>query len=213
MHDLRFYQALNPLRKIFWGVLLLVLHLNISLTTNGHGYKFDLLNDFIGAILVAIGVFRLADFRVSHAYVSWMKFLKVMAVIGILLGLLDHFVFEMSPAWHFLRTFLQLLNLIALIGFCRCMRWLCEEYGAEIPARSWAFTELLFLLIYLLPVGALYIAVLAALISQSSFNIQLPPAMIIVLFAALIVPLIHFFISTSRMKAAALGDLADHSPE
>jgi len=212
MHDLRFYQALNPLRKIFWGVLLVVFHLNISQTQNGRGFKFDLLNDFIGAILIALGVFRLADFTVSHTYASWMKFLKVVAVIGIFRGLLDHFVFEVSPEWHFFMEFLKLLNLIALIGFCRCMRWLCAEYAADVPARSWAFTELLFSLIYLLPVGAFYLAVMVALLTKSSFNIQLPPAIIIVLFAALIVPLIHFFISTSRMKTAALEDMADHSP-
>ena len=52
-------QAITPLRLIFWGGLLCIFDFHLTQTTNGHGFKFDVLSDALGSILIAVGVFRL----------------------------------------------------------------------------------------------------------------------------------------------------------
>ena len=94
--------------------------------------------------------------------------------------------------------------LIAVLVFCVAMRWLSTEADLETAARSWTTTIWLVTLIYLIPLGFFYIAATVALVTGTSFNINLGPAGLLLL-PVFCLPLIHLFISTSRMRSEAEG--------
>ena len=58
LYDIR--SAVRPLRLIFWGGVVWILDFKI----NG----FDLLNDVVAALLVAVGVYRLARIDAGERY-------------------------------------------------------------------------------------------------------------------------------------------------
>jgi hypothetical protein len=59
---------ITPLRLIFWGGLLCLIDITMTQRINGVSFKFDLLDDFLGMVLVTIGVFRLSRFAPSRSY-------------------------------------------------------------------------------------------------------------------------------------------------
>jgi hypothetical protein len=84
------------------------------------------------------------------------------------------------------------------------MRWFCEQARLARSVASWRLTTTLFVVIYLLPLGFFYLAAAWAIATGSSFHINLGAGGLLLLpiFA---VPLIHLFVSTSRMRHEAEG--------
>lgn len=211
-------QAITPLRLIFWGALLCVFDFNLSETTNGQGFTFDVLSDVVGTIMIAVGVFRLSALPVHDRYASAtqrdpyasagqrsryagaMKFVLVVSILAVVDALQAHFTPPLLPL--VLLNLWGLLNLAAIVTFCIAMRWFCEAAHLDRASRSWSTTTKLFVCIYLIPLGLVYIVGILALAARAHFDIDLGPAALIVLpiFA---IPLIHLFMSTSRMKRAA----------
>jgi hypothetical protein len=183
---------------VFWGGILCVFDLTITSTHNGHGFKFDFLNDALGAFLIALGVFRLAAIPVHDRYAGAMRFVQIMSVIAVLDAVREHFVTPLPPAVSFLLSVLGFINLGAVISFCVCMRWFCEQARLDRSVASWRLTTMLFVVIYLLPLGFFYLAAAWAIATGSSFHINLGVAGLFVL-PVFAVPLIHLFVSTSRM--------------
>jgi hypothetical protein len=198
--DLR--RVRGPLRLIFWGALLCLLDFSFTSTTNGEGFKFDILNDFLGMILISVGIFRLAGLTVTRSYARAMIFLRIVTVLSTVKAFFDHFIFSAPPALNFLQTTYGLFELAAIIVFCLTMRLVCVREGLEGPAASWKTTTILFVIIYALPLGAFYLAAAGAILLGESFNINLGMAGL-ALIPVFFIPLIHFFISTSRMSRAA----------
>lgn len=195
-------KTVTPLRMIFWGALLCVLDLSFSQTTNGGGFKFDLLNDALGAVLIAVGVFRLSALPVHSRYALAMGFVKVMAVIAILDAIREHFIMTWSTEWLVVFELLGLAMLAAVVLFCVAMRWFCQAYQLSQAERSWKVTTILFIVIYLIPLGLMYALTVQALTTDEPFHVDLGPAGLL-LIPVFLVPLIHLFVSTSRMKRAA----------
>lgn len=195
-------QAITPLRLIFWGGLLCIFDFNLSQTFNGNGFKFDVLSDAVGTILIAAGVFRLSALPIHDQYKSKMKFVKVVAVIAVVDALQDHFIPPLLPLGYLAFNLFGVLNLAAIIVFCVAMRWFCEETRLLEASQSWGSTTLLFALIYVAPLGLLYLIGTLNMAQATSANFDFGPLAILALplFA---VPLIHLFMSTSRMKRAA----------
>jgi hypothetical protein len=193
---------ITPLRLIFWGSLLCLIDISFSQTVNGSGFKFDLLDDFIGMTLITVGVFRFARFAPSHSYAKSMAFVKVVAVVSTFKALLDHFVFRAPAVWDFAWTFFGLAELAAIVVFCSNMHLLCRALELDWPARSWKTTATLFVCITAIPLGLFYSASLIAMLIGKSFNVNLGPLglLLIPVFA---IPIFHFFASTSRMARAA----------
>ncbi|HUU21641.1 MAG TPA: hypothetical protein VM389_03815 [Phycisphaerae bacterium] len=195
-------KAITPLRLVFWGGLLCILDFTVSSTVNGRGFKFDILNDALGMILITVGVFKLGAIPVHRQYHNAMTFVKVMAVIGIVQAVMDHFVLPMPAAIGFLSSLLSLASLAAIVTFCVAMMWFCLEAGLPDVARSWKVTLILFVAIYLIPLGPFNLIAMGALLTGKSFHINLGP-LAILLILVFLVPIVHLFISTSRMKRAA----------
>ena len=193
---------IGPLRMIFWGGLLCLFDFSFSSTVNGEGFTFDILNDFLGMILISVGVFRLGRIELTHSYSKAMIFVMVVCLISTVKALIDHAVFETAEGWDFFWTFFGLVELAAIVVFCFTMRLLCHRNGLEGPANSWRTTSVLFVVVFVLPLGFLYLAILFAMVTGESFHIDLGPAGLLALFV-LAVPLVHFFVSTSRTARAA----------
>jgi hypothetical protein len=192
-HDIR--RTITPLRMIFWGGLICVFDFNIN--------HFDLFNDLVGTLMIAWGVFKLGGLEIHEFYSKAMLFVKIVVVLSCLAALLEQFRYRNSD---FLATLLSLLGVaevIAIAVFCVAMRCLCIEAELGASARSWKTTKLLFTIIYLIPLGLFYCAAAVAIVTGESFNIQLGPAGLLLL-PVFFVPLIHLFVSTSRMNNEAM---------
>ena len=194
--------AITPLRMIFWGGLLCIFDLTFSQTTNGYGFKCDILDDTVGSLLIAVGVFRLAALPVHDRYAKCMRFLKVVAVLYVLDTIQAHYVRPLAPAVHFALQVFGLVTLAAVIAFCVAMRWFCEAAHLREASQSWRTTTALFVVIYAVPLGLLYVAGAVATASNHPLKINLGLLGLLVL-PVFAVPLIHLFVSTSRMKRAA----------
>jgi hypothetical protein len=208
-------QAISPLRMIFWGGLLCVFDITFTSTTNGQGFKCDILDDTVGALLILIGVFKLSAFRVHNRYAAVMGFVRVVSVLALLDTIRAHFVTPLPSVIQLAIHILGILRLAAIIAFCVGMRWLCEAARLYYEARSWAFSTALFFIIYVIPLGALYLMLAGAAITGKPFGFNLGPAGLLLL-PVFALPLIHLFISTSRMKRAAelaLYTRLDETPE
>ena len=200
--------AVAPLRMVFWGGLLVVLDLKI----NG----FDLLNDTVGMILITIGVFHLASFKVDRLYRNLMVFAQIMSVIKLVTSFLNQLPADLR---HFdvVLLLVQMLCLASTICFCVAMRRFCAA-GLFGAANSWKTTTIFYVVIYAIPLGAFYLIAAGAILIGKSFNVNLGWAALPLLLV-FILPLIHLFMSTSRMKRSAEemppsspGPWGDHLP-
>ena len=194
--------AITPLRLIFWGGLICVFDFTFSLTTNGEGWKFDIINDLVGMLMITWAVFQLGKINVHERYRTAMLFVTVIAVLSCLDALHGHFVYDTPALVSFLLSVLGVLAVAATVVFCIAMRWLSSETGLQRSERSWRTTTLLFVIIYLIPIGLFYFAAAIAIATGTSFNINLGQAGLL-LMPVFCIPLVHLFVSTSRMKADA----------
>ena len=192
-----------PLTLIFWGALICI----VDITISSGGFKFDFLNDVVGMIMITVGVFKLGDIEVHPRYASALSFAKIMAVVGIVLAILDHFVFRCPGPLSLLLLLLGMLQLVAIIVFCVAMRWFCDEAGLQRSSGSWRTTTILFVVIYVVPLGLFYIAGGVAILTGESFNIDLGPAGLL-LVPIFFIPIIHLLVSSRRM----IRDAEDFRP-
>lgn len=198
-------KSVTPLRLVFWGALICIIDITFSQTVNGEGFKIDVLDDTVGAILIAVGVFRLGRIVVDNAYATWMTFVKSMAVVVVIETFFDHFIMRLPEGIGLIKNLLGLAELAAIVVFCWCMRRLCQVSGLSQAAGSWKVTIILFAVVFVAPLALLYLLYLAglvAIVSGKSFNVNLGPGGLL-LIPVFIVPVVHLFMSTSRMKRAA----------
>lgn len=194
----------SPLRGIFWGGLLCVLDFHISSTSNGEGWRFDFLNDFAGMLVITWAVFRLSRIEVEPRYAIAMLFLKIVAVLGCAKALHGHLIYDTPLLISLLINLQGFLAMAATVIFCVAMQWLSRHVGLERSAGSWKVTTILFIVLYLIPLGLFYLASLAATATGESFRINLGIGGL-ALIPVFLIPLVHFFISTSRMRDEAMA--------
>jgi hypothetical protein len=179
---------------VFWGAIICVFDIRL----NG----FDVINDVIGAVLIAWGVFRLGGFPVDNRYRRAMLFVKIVSILCIGEAVNAHFRYEVPRPMTFLWHLYGIAKMLATVVFCVAMRWLCIAAGLPNSERSWNTTTVLFAVIYLIPWGLLHIVWIICLITGESFRFDLGPAALPVLLV-FFVPLMHLFVSTSRMRREA----------
>jgi tetratricopeptide (TPR) repeat protein len=210
-------KVIKPLRLIFWGGLVHLFDFTVRQTVNGVEREFDLLNDLIGLLMITWGVFQLFKVNVHDRYLKAMHFVIVVAILSCLDEIFSKAYHDIPPLISFFQSVLSIAAMIAIVVFCMAMRWLSTESGFRVSARSWRTTTLLFVVIYSIPLGLFYgyAAVTIAAGTSTDLNFgSYSSLLILVLF----IPLIHFFISTSRMKAEAvssigIGQQDDHLDE
>jgi hypothetical protein len=188
-------RTVTALRLIFWGGIICVFDFKI----NG----FDILNDVVGAIMIAWAVFRLGNLRVNRHYRVAMLFVKIISILSIAEAIIAHFHYRVPALMSFVMHLYGIAKMLATVVFCVAMRWLCIAAGLSRSEKSWKITTILFGVIYLIPLGLLNFVWIVCLITGKSFNFNMGPAVLLILFV-FFVPLIHLFISTSRMKTEAV---------
>jgi hypothetical protein len=195
-------QITSPLGLIFWGGLICVFDFKVSQTVNGEGWTFDIVNDLVGMLMITRGVFQLAKIDLHDRYRKAMSFVRVVAILSCIEAFHGHFIYDTPTPTVLFFTVLGVAAMIATVVFCVSMRWLSQEANLVRSAISWKMTTLLFVVIYLIPLGLFYCASTIAIVTETSFNIDLGPAGLF-LIPVFFIPLIHLFVSTSRMKSDA----------
>lgn len=206
------HAAVNPLRFIFWGGILWIFDLTFTYTINGTGFRLDILDDTVGTLLITFGIFHLASAPVGGRYRTAMTFVKAVALLSVVETVIKHFVFEYPAPLTFFIGVLAVCQLAATVVFCMAMKRFCEEAALADVARSWRITLILFWLIYALPLGIFYLASLGAMAAGTSFSLNLGIGGLLLL-PVFAVPLVHLFVSTSRMRRAAEKGIAGEAPE
>jgi hypothetical protein len=179
---------------VFWGGIICVFDLRF----NG----FDVVNDILGTVLVAWGVVRLAGVPVDSRYRSMMLFVEVVSLLSITEAVNAHVQYELPRAMVFLLHLYGIAKVAATVVFCLAMRRLCIAAALFRSQESWKTTTILFTVIYLIPWGLLHLVWLACLMTGGSFRFNLGPAALPIL-VIFFLPLIHLFVSTSRMRREA----------
>lgn len=197
--DLR--RAITPLRMIFWGGLMVLIDLTFNTRIGREHYKIDILDDFIGMLLISIGVFRLAALDQGPGFSGAMQFVKVVSVISTFKQLIKHWHFDGGEVWSWGWSLYAFVELAAILLFCRSMQVLCWQHSLDEPARSWGTTRTFYLALCVLPLGALYGFFIVMRLNGKVSNWDIGAAALVFL-AILLLPWIHFFVSTSRMKRA-----------
>ena len=203
--------TITPLRLVFWGCLLCLIDVHSNWNFDGQVWKIDIVSDVIGALLIVWGAFRLSMLRVSGWYSAAMCFVLMVAGLAVPIALHDHLVYD-QPKW--ISGALQLapvVGLIATVVFCMAMRRLSAAASLVKAERSWKTTTLLVVCINLIPLGLFYAAGAIATLRGETPAFQLPPSIALVLIV-LVIPIVHFFVSTSRMarEAESTANVAEH---
>ncbi len=115
---------------------------------------------------------------------------------------MGHFVFQSPMLLSVLLSLLGLVTLCAVVMFCGCMIKLASAFSLHRSAESWLTTRWLVIVLWVIPLGVLDLLGLGALLAGQSFHwdVGLLSVPILVVLA---VPLVHLFISTSRMRHEA----------
>ena len=179
--------------------MLCVFDFSFSQTTNGNGFKFDIISDAVGCLMIAWGVTRLSGMLPLQRYASLMTFVQIVAWMCVVDAVADHWVTKTPMVPGVIRSVFSLASLAAIVSFCVAMRWLCESLALFQAAKSWRTTTLLFLIIYVLPLGLFHLAAVIAMTTDRKFHFNLGPLGLLLLFV-FVIPIIHLFMSTSRMK-------------
>jgi len=187
-------RLVSPLRLVFWGGILCVLDFKF----NG----FDILNDVLGALLIAWGTLRLGSSQIHERYRKAMLFVQVIALLYVAQTINAYVRYEIPRPLVFLLHVYGIAKVAATVVFCVAMRWLCVATGLTRSERSWKTTEILFVVIYLIPWGLLRLVWIVCLITGATFIVRFGWPVPILLFIFCI-PLVHLFISTSRMRFEA----------
>jgi hypothetical protein len=191
--------AISALRAVFWGGLLCVFDFSFSQTANGNGFKVDIISDVIGCLMIVWGVGQLKPLLPLERYYQAMMFVQVIAWMCVVEAVADHWVTKTPIVPGIVRSLFSLASLAAIVCFCVAMRWLCESLSLSRARQSWRITTYLFVFIYLLPLGLFHTSAIIAIITGRSFHFNLGPAGLLFLLV-FVVPIIHLFMSTSRMK-------------
>ncbi len=199
--------AIRPLRFIFWGGLICLFDFTLSETKNGRGLKVDIFNDLAGMLMITWAVFQPASIPVNGLYRKAMFFVQVVSVLGCLDALHAHFIYRVPAFLSFCHALVNLASLAATVVFCLSMRTLSLAAGLRHSGASWGKTTGLFVFIHVIPLGLVYSAGLVAILigEKFYFNLGVAGLLLLPVFAA---PLVHLFISTSRMKEEAKVSLA-----
>jgi hypothetical protein len=136
----------RALQLIGWGVLLCIFDLWFSRTTNGVGYRIDLLSDAVGLLLILIGVWRLGTVYVCDTYRRLMLFVRLGAALGLLAALDAHYIRPVAPATAFFWSLAGWLSGLGVVGFCLAMGLLWRSLGPARLADHWRWAGIGYLL-------------------------------------------------------------------
>lgn len=201
MHAFDAWIARNALGKIFWGTLICVLDFHFSQTSNGSGFRFDVISDVVGTAMIAWGLGQLRPLVPDATYAGILSFCQAVAVFAVLDALIDHIIAPWPLPFRLLSIVFSLFCLVAIYRFCYAMQLLCRSLALSQVEQSWRLSGGLFLWLNLIPAVILHVVSLPVMFSRNRVNLDLGPLAIVILIAACI-PLVHILVSIWRTRAA-----------
>lgn len=197
-------RLITPLRLIFWGGIFCVIDLTYSNTFNGEGWKFDLLDDAVGMAMILYGLSKLRAIQIDQKYASRLGYVFAVAIFVFLHAIYNHYIYDEPKFLAFVINILNIAKLIAIIVFCTAMVQLSIFMQLANAAKSWSLTRTIFVVIYLIPLTLVHLGSIIAMLTGATFNYSTNSAgggafFIFILVCLLLIPLIHLFVSTSRM--------------
>ena len=175
-----------------------------SQVSGSEGFKFDIVSDVIGMLLIAWGLGQLQPLVFDLHYARLMRFCRIVAVISIIEAVVDHAIFPWPVPFRAAYAIWSLVSLFAVYRFCSAMRIFCFSAGAFDTERTWATSERYILWLALLP-GAVtnVLSLLATSAPPRQFSGLAPLGVAVVIAAA--IALIHLLMSISRTRNALRG--------
>lgn len=204
--------AITSLRLIFWGGLLCVFEYPPARVDGAVGWRIDLFNDLLGAILIAAGVLRLARLPVhppwNDHYGATMKFVRSIALLGVPLAAMGQVVFRQPPLLAISLAGFRIVQVGAAVLLCLSMRWLCAAAGLASVRRAWDITTGAFVCLWLVPLGGTFYLDFLSLMANK------PPtrefgAFRYALQAILVAPLVVLYVSATLTAKRALEEARD----
>lgn len=159
----------TSLRLIFWGVLVVFIDIKVN--------NFDLLNNFIGMLMISSGGIGLSRIDISPWYNRGMSWIVVVMILETIDSFYSAVLVPLSPGlapppyafFIVLAGVIGFIAFITLLGFCRCMKEFCETLKWTKPSASWQFTFQLILFGVFIP-GMILSVPLALFISSLDFQ-------------------------------------------
>ncbi|WP_046757630.1 hypothetical protein [Kordia jejudonensis] len=159
----------NDLKLIIIGTLLIMFDFYYSSTTNGTGFKIDIINDVIGAFMIYIATTRMSKIEMKNfTYYRLMSFVNIATMVLIFVSIYDFFIFN-EPT--FMTLIIQCLGIITTIGvlfFFAAMTYFTEEKLLESSFEKMKIARNLIFWIYVLPTFLLAIPIFGNLLFKSS---------------------------------------------
>ena len=197
-------EADRALGKIFWGTLLCVLDLSISSESNGFGFKFDFLNDVVGAVLIASGISELRPVLKNPDYSAIIGFCYPPALLGIISAILEHFIVPWPAPLKLVAVGFSFWCSVAIFRFCLAMQLLCEAASLLDAAASWRFSRSFYLVLVLIPKTFFEFWNSLAIVTGQSWNVDIGP--LAFAFLILFLPIIHILLSIARTRTGLVSN-------
>jgi hypothetical protein len=204
-------ETIVPLRLIFWGTLIVVIDFNIN--------SFDLINDFIGMVMITAALGKLCRLPVSKLYHTEMFWNYVISFVATIIDFFGEIItLTIQPITISSFTILGFVSELVLLfclwrclSFCRCMEEICESKNLSRCSESWQYSRSLIAYGMIVP----FISFFLFLYTTEILNIQNQVKEISIVLMFLVVGLfvwgiIHFLMSVSRMiNAVSVGNPND----
>jgi len=184
-------------------VIIVVLDINYFQTTNGTGFKFDLISDLVGSIIVYVGVIRISKYEVlDFSYRYKMRFVIFAASSQILLSIFDFAIHSMPGFMTSINNLLSILMHCAFIVFCITMATFSEERALGTSRIRWGIARRLFLWLNLITTGVYAILnELYSLGNNPSYSLVTVGGFgLVLVFIMMFIPLIYFLTTIHQMK-------------
>jgi hypothetical protein len=191
--------AFHALGRIFWGVVICVLDFNLTMTTNSEGFKFDVISDVIGAILIARGIGQLRPLVFDPHYAGTMDFCSIVAMIAVLDAIVDHFVLRWPMPMRVAHSMWDIVSLYAVYRFCGAMRTFCFSASLFDTEATWMTSERLVMWLVLVPAVIIQVFGLMASGAPPRELAHLSLLVVAAVIAAA-VGLIHVLLSLTRTR-------------
>ena len=156
----------------------------------------------LGCFSLQSGLAKLSAFAIDQSFRFRMRFVFICAVLNCVEAFFGHFIFESPMIFDVLSNILGLASLCAIVIFCTSMHRLSSAFALTRSAKSWLTTRLFVIILWVIPFGLLYVVGLGATLTGQSIHWDMGILFIPVLIV-FVIPLIHLFISTSRMRHEA----------
>lgn len=184
---------------MFWGGLLLVVDVPVTMGSGSDGVPVDVVHDFAGMLLIAPAVLRVGLLNLPPGHGRVLSLVLAVSLVSTGLALADPWLRPETGAVAVVRHAYLLVEPWAAVLFCLTLGRLCNRAGLEAPATSWKRTAIHVAVLLALPLAGLHGMHLLSSVTGKRYGVGYGAAhpLVIAVFAF---PVFHFLFSTVRLS-------------